>query len=372
MSSLSFELASERDDVDLRRLLRENPIPGSISVSFEREPCYFDASIVEGEFHQTIVARESDTGTVIALGNRSVRPLFVNGQRQDIGYMSQLRVNPKYGKGMYLARGLAGGFRKYRELHGDGHAPFYLMSVIEDNLPARRLLTSGLPDYPHAREYTRLFTYAVYPTRRKRDLPLPSSLRIIRGDATYADEIVDCLNRNNVCKQFAPYWTCDSLFPSRSRLSPADFFLILYGKHILGCLACWDQSAFKQTVVRGYSGSLARWRKVINFFSQFGLLPYLPEPNTPLRYSYVCHLAIDDDNPVIFEALLRTAYNHNLEQGYNYFMIGLAESNPLRSIVETYRPLTYISQIYLVDWDENGDLLAKIDGRIPGLEIALL
>src|SRR5919198_631556 len=88
MSSLSFELASERDDADLRRLLRENPMPGSISLSFEREPCYFDVSIVEGEFHQTIVARESDTGTVIALGNRSVRPLFVNGRVQDIGYMS--------------------------------------------------------------------------------------------------------------------------------------------------------------------------------------------------------------------------------------------------------------------------------------------
>src|SRR6185436_9485087 len=106
MSRLSFELATPDDDADLRRLLRENPIAGSISLSFEREPCYFDAAIVEGPFHQTIVARESDSGRVIAFGNRSVRPLFVNGQVQDIGYMSQLRVNPKYGKGLYLARGL--------------------------------------------------------------------------------------------------------------------------------------------------------------------------------------------------------------------------------------------------------------------------
>jgi hypothetical protein len=370
MSTLNFELASERDDPDLRQLLRENPIPGSISLSFEREPCYFDASLVEGPFHQTIVAREKDSGTVIALGNRSVRPLFVNGQVQDIGYMSQLRVNPAYGKGMYLARGLAGGFRKYHELHGDGRAPFYLMSVIEDNLPARRLLTSGLPEYPRAREYTRLFTYAVYPMRRKRDFSLPPSMRILRGDETYADAIVDCLNRNNGRKQFAPHWTRASLF--RANLTPADFFLVLDGDHILGCLACWDQSAFKQTVVRGYSGSLARWRKVINIVSRFGILPYLPEPNTPLRHSYACHLAIDNDEPIIFEALLRKAYHYNVEHNYSYFMIGLTESNPLRHAVETYRPLTYISQIYLVDWDDNVDLLAKIDGRIPGMEIALL
>jgi hypothetical protein len=370
MSTLSFELASERDEADLRRLLRENPIPGSISLSFEREPCYFDASLVEGPFHQTIVARERDSGVVIAVGNRSVRPLYVNGQVQDIGYMSQLRVNPTYGKGLYLARGLAGGFRKYHELHADGRVPFYLMSVIEDNLPARRLLTSNLPEYPQAREYTRMFTYAVYPLRRKRDLPLPPPIRIIRGEERYVDAIVDCLNRHNARKQFAPSWTRASLF--RSNLTPADFFLALDKDHILGCLACWDQSDFKQTVVRGYSGSLARWRKVINLFSRFGILPYLPEPNTPLRHTYACHLAIENDDPVIFEALLRTVYNYNVAQNYSYFMIGLAESNPLRNIVERYRPLTYISQLYLVDWNEDNDLQAQLDSRTPGLEIALL
>ena len=370
MSALKFELATQADDTDLRRLLRENSIPGSISLSFEREPCYFDASVVECAFHQTIVARESDSGNVIAFGNRSVRPLFVNGQVQDIGYMSQLRVNPIYGKGLYLARGLAGGFKKYHELHQDGRAPFYLMSVIEDNLPARRLLTSGLSEYPRAREYARMFTYAVYPVRRKHDLSLPTSMQIIRGDENYASDIVDCLNRNNARKQFAPHWTCDSLF--LSNLSPSDFFLMLDNDRVVGCLACWDQSAFKQTVVRGYSGSLKRWRKAINLFSRFGGVPYLPEPNTPLRYSYASHVAIDNDDPTIFNGLLRVIYNHNLEQKYSYFMIGMAELNPFRKIVEAYRPLTYISQIYLVDWDDDADLLANIDHRVPGLEIAVL
>ena len=79
MPRLKFELATQADDTDLRRLLRENPIAGSISLSFEREPCYFDASVIEGPFHQTIVAREADSSNVIAFGNRSVRPLFING-----------------------------------------------------------------------------------------------------------------------------------------------------------------------------------------------------------------------------------------------------------------------------------------------------
>src|SRR3990172_2280772 len=284
MSSLIFELASERDDPDLRRLLRENPMQGSISLAFEREPNYFNASSIEGAFHQTLVARECEGGEIIGVGNRSVRPMFVNGVARETGYMSQLRIHPKYGKGLYLARGLGVGFKLYRDLHADGRAPFYLMSIIEDNLPARRLLTSGLPDYPRAQEYTRMFTYAIYPVRRKRLLPLPRSLRLARGSDRYENGIVDCLNRNGARKQFAPYWTCDSLFTSN--LTPSDFFLALDGERVIGCLACWDQNAFKQTVVRGYSGSLARWRKLLNVFSSLGGWPYLPESNTPLRYSY--------------------------------------------------------------------------------------
>jgi hypothetical protein len=370
MPALDFTLATPADDESLRRLLRENPIPGSLSLSFEREPCYFDASAIEGPFHQTIVAREKDTGQVIALGNRSVRKLFLNGHPQDIGYMSQLRVRPDYGKGLYLARGLAGGFKKYHQLHQDGRAPFYLMSVIEDNLPARRLLQSGLPEYPYVKEYARMFTYAIYPVRKKAMLPVPRPMRLTRGSDSYADGIVDCLNRNSARKQLAPYWTCESLFTSN--LLPADFFVALDGERVTACLACWDQNFFKQTVVRGYSGSLARWRKLLNLFSRFGVSPYLPEPNTLLRYSYASHIAVDHDDHVIFNSLLRAVYNYNHEQKYDYFMLGLAESNPFCKTVETYHPLTYISQIYLVGWDGDGDLLANIDQRIPGLEIAVL
>lgn len=370
MAALVFELATEADEAGLRRLLRENPIPGSIALSFEREPNYFAASALEGPFHQTIVAREAETGSVIACGNRAVRPLFVNGAVRDIGYMSQLRVRPDYGQGLYLARGLAGGFKQYQALHQDGRAPFYLLSVIEANVPARRLLTSGLAGYPQMRAYTRLFTYAVYPLRAKPPLQLPRSLRLIRGVETYAAQIVECLNRNGARKQFAPYWTLDSLFAFNLKVS--DFFLALDGERVVGCLACWDQSAFKQTIVRGYSGALARWRGLVNLASRAGLAPSLPEPNTPLHYCYASHVAIDEDDPLIFAALVRALYNHTVAGRYSYFTLGLAEANPLRARVERYRPIVYISQLYLVTWEAGQTAVAQVDDRLPAPEIALL
>src|SRR5690242_17620250 len=133
MSFLRFDLASPADDEGLRRLLRENPMPGSISLSFEREPCYFDACALEGPFHQTLVGRDIESGEVVGCSNRSIRPMFINTAVQSVGYMSQLRVHPRIGQGLYLARAVAQGFKLYQDLHTDGRTSFYLMSIIEDN-----------------------------------------------------------------------------------------------------------------------------------------------------------------------------------------------------------------------------------------------
>ncbi len=67
MPSLKFELARAEDDPGLRRLLRANPMPGSISLSFEREPNYFNASLIEGRFHQTLVAHEMEAAKLSVL-----------------------------------------------------------------------------------------------------------------------------------------------------------------------------------------------------------------------------------------------------------------------------------------------------------------
>lgn len=370
MTSIVYDLATPDDDAALRRLLRENPMPGSISLSFEREPCYFHASAIEGPFHQTLVAREAGTGNLVGLASRSVRPMFLNGSVQSVGYLGQLRIHPRYCKSLFLARGLTRGFEFFQKLHADRQAPFYLMSIIADNAPARRLLASGFPGFPRLHEYTRLFTYAIYPIRPKRPLPLPRSLRLVRGNDNCVQAIVDCLQRNGPRKQFAPHWTADSLFTAD--LTPADFFLALDGQRVVGCLACWDQSRFKQTVVRGYSGLIARWRKLINWLSPLGGWPTLPNPHTPLHYCYASHLAIDDDNPLVFAALLRAYYNHAVAQNYSYFMIGLNEANPFCEIVKTYHPLTYNSQLYLVAWDDGFDAISQVDTRAPGLEVAVL
>jgi hypothetical protein len=71
-------LATSEDDRQLRRLLRENAISGSISVTLEREPSFFGAAAVEGRAHQTVVALEQNR--IVAAGSISARHRFINGR----------------------------------------------------------------------------------------------------------------------------------------------------------------------------------------------------------------------------------------------------------------------------------------------------
>ena len=373
MSPLALSLASSEDDPDLRLLLRENPMPGRIQVTLEREPNFFVGANVEGPFHQTILVRDADTRQVLALLTRSVRQVYVNGQPSSLGYLSQMRIAPGY-RSMRRAMSQVGGM--LHQLHQDGRTTLYLNSIIADNLPARRLLTAGLPGLPRLHEYARYHTLAIYTRRPRRTLPLPAGLRIEQGLSQHIPAILDCLSRNGRRYQFAPVWTGDNLFhPVHTPgLRCEDFWLALDNSKVVGCVALWDQTSFKQTVVRGYAGWLARTRHLINASSFITGLPKLPAPDQPFRFCFASHLAVDRDNPEIFSSLIRKIYNTAVSRQYAYFMLGLAEEHPLLAQARSsYAHIDYASQFYLSGWDENiQPLLTAVSTRPPGLEACLL
>src|SRR5258708_2456522 len=87
-SRVRFDIATHADDASIRHLLRENPMPGQISISLEREPDYFADRGMPANEKQTIIARED--GRVICMGNCTVRERFVNGKPCRVGYLGGL------------------------------------------------------------------------------------------------------------------------------------------------------------------------------------------------------------------------------------------------------------------------------------------
>jgi hypothetical protein len=372
MSKLEYRLATEADEPDLRRLLRENPFSGNIQVTFEREPNFFLAASIEGSFHQTILVRDTNTTQLVAMLSRAVRDVYINGYVKPLGYLSQLRIAPGYHA---LPRAIGKMGLLLKELHKDGRAPLYLISIIEDNLPARRLLSNNLPHLPTLREFARYHTLALYTRRSRRALPLPKGLHLEQGSVEKLPQILDCLERNGRRYQLAPRWTSEILCqPGHTPgLHPTDFWLACDREQVVGCVAFWDQSSVKQTVIQRYSGWMGTFRSLINSLSWLIGIPYLPAPGRPFRYGFASHFAVDDDNTQIYNALLRQVYNRAVSRRDSYLMLGLAEHHPFFSVARREYPhIDYPSQLYLAGWNELDTQIERLDDRPVGVEIGIL
>lgn len=367
---LRFELAGPEADQELQGLLRDNPMPGRISLTLERGPSFFLGAGIEGDVHQTVVARERATGVAIGLCSRSVRPVFMNGQEARLGYFSQLRVSEAWRS----RRGVVqGGFALCRQLHEREQVPLYVTTILEDNVVARRLLEAGLKDLPTYTARERLVTYAL-PIWRVRPVDA-RGLAIRAGRAADLPAIAAFLCAHYARYQFAPRWSvADLSHPERCRgLSPEDFTLAWRGDELVGCVSLWDQEGFKQTVIRGYGPPLDRLRPGLNLLAPWLGLPRLPAVGERLRHAFLAHLAVRDEDPATCRALLLTAANRSLDRGFAYLTLGLAERHPLSAVVRrTFRHLTYKSLLYVVHWPDGAGAASALDGRIPHLEMAVL
>jgi hypothetical protein len=367
--NLRFDLAQPSDDAELRRLLRETPMEGRIRIALTREPDCFLAATIEGGIHQVIVARDRASDRLLGMGSRSVSDAWINGVRARLGYLSQLRVHP-------TARGrpttIKTGYAKLKELHRDGATPFYVTTIIEDNLPARRLLEAGIQGLPIYRPLSSLVTLVLPVTGKRRAASGPSASRCGPGDL---EEIVECLQRYGARYQFAPHWTRDGLVsPERTRgLRTEDFYGARSAGRLVGCLARWDQRAFKQSVVVGYDRTLGLLRPWINLAGPLLRTPRLPPPGEKIRSAFVSHLAVDEDDPEVLLTLLTKAYNDAARDGLDYLMLGLTERHPLLPVVrKRFRFREYVSIIYVVHWEDGSSAVDALDDRVPHLEVAVL
>jgi len=95
MMRLSVNLAQPADDAAIRLLMRRQPVPGRVTVTFEREPDFSLGCAVTGDDCRILVARSEDDG-IVGVACASVRNVFVNGREQRLGYLGQLRVDERF------------------------------------------------------------------------------------------------------------------------------------------------------------------------------------------------------------------------------------------------------------------------------------
>lgn len=363
-SGFEIALGTAADDRELRELLRNSPVPGQISVTFEREPSFFDSGHIRGNFFQVCVGRDRRTGRIIGLGTRSVAPGFINGQPAPLGYLADLRLKPNHRGGTLVARG----YRFLRQLHEDGRTRLYTTVIFSENHAALTTIASGRAGLPQYHDQGTIHCPGI--NIRRAAPPILADCGIVRGCERLLPEIVECLNRNNRRRQFAPVHTVEMFRDRWRNFRIEDFHVAVRGSNVIGVVGCWDQRSFKQTRVAAY-GSRLRWMvPLVNALRPVTRAPRYPKAGEEVPYFYFSFIAVDDDNLQVFRALLRSAHNAAVGTGFLYAMVSLHERDPLLPALRDYSLTPFFGRLFCVTFEDGDQTAHALDGRVPYLEAA--
>jgi hypothetical protein len=366
--SFAIHLATPSDDAPIRALLRREAMPGPIRLSYEREPGFGLGCGAAAEDCQTLVARDEQNGEIAGLACRSTRRVYLNGSEQRIGYLGQLRIDSRY-RGRWL---LSRGFAELKRMHDLDPVPVYLASIVAGNREAAGVLVHrprrGFPRFRPIADYRTLAIGA-----RRAKAPLRDCVQIAAPRADELAEVAQFLQLHGARRNLFPVWTVNEIERLAGfGLRGEDLRIARRSGKIAGVAALWDQSAYKQAVVRGYSGWLGRAAPFYNRLAPWlGRAP-LPRPGEAIRCAYVSLIAVANDDAEVFRALLRELCNLASARGLSYMMVGLDCRDPLLPVASEYSHIAYPSTLYLAEWPPGEGLYERLDRRPVYVDIATL
>jgi hypothetical protein len=388
MSRFEFALAGPADDAELRQRMAEDWMEGEIAISFRREPSYFAGCRIQGDSGQVVKCTDTHSGRIVGMGSRLVSSVHINGRPRRVGYLADLRTMREHRHGTLLARG----YRFLRELHRSDPLPFYLTVIFDSNAAALQSLVGERAGLPHYGAMGRILTPAIHLDFARPGLSI-TGVEFGRATATEMPQIRDFLRHQAASRQFSPaYAEADFGVDGRlGALRAGDFFVARTGGRvgagsgngtriegptgaagrIVACVAAWDQSALRQTHIERYSTPLRLTRPFYNLASALSPLKPLPAPGAKLPLVYLCCIAVQDNDALLFRALLRHAYNALRTGPWHYAIAGLHEHDPLAQVLAEYRRIAAAGHLFVVHYPEDGDPRTEFDGRTRYVEMAL-
>jgi len=360
--------ADAPDDDDLRQRMREDILSGAISTTFRREPNFYFGTDVQGNNGIVLKFTDSTTGEVVAIGTRTLISAYLNGTETQIGYLCDLRGTQRVRSGSLLARG----FQKLKSIHYSDPISLYYTMILSENTQAINALTGARAGLPHYRDMGKFFTPTIH-LDRKRFHRFNKSLSIVSATHVPLTQLVQFINAQYKRFQIAPKVIETDLLSARYRgLQLDDIYVALRGDTIVGCVACWDQSSFKQIHVENYHGTLKHTRVLYNIFARLGPYKALPSAGERLSFFYLALIAIENDDPSVFRDLLEAVYADRRQSQWHFFIAGLHERHPLVSELRRFRHIPTEGNMYIAHWEDGVQQFEMLDERPPHFEIAAL
>jgi hypothetical protein len=316
-------------------------------------------------------------GRIEGMGTILVRDGYVGGERRRVGYLGDLRFSSR-AEGRLLID------RLYGPLLDAASARFrcdaFLTTIITSNARAVRALTvrntrsvrSGRPVYTPLMDFDiRSLHLLTIPrcgrasrgigVRRAGEQDVPAIARLLDDDGRrrpfgYPMEEIELRRRLATW----PGLSIESFYVAESARG-----------ELLGTIALWDATPAKRMIVREYRRGLRRVRLAYDLAARLLRRPRLPAPGDQLRYAYVTHQAVRDDDPRVLQSLLRSAARERRDSGEHFLSICAPADGVVDAATRGFFATNLAARLFVVTAPGRTSDPSWFSGR-PGFEMALV
>ena len=337
LNRFQFDFAKPADDQAILNLLEESELPGKISLLYTRRPSPLNSYKIEGGQSHIMVVRDLENNRLVSTGVCTVHNVYLDSGITVIGYLSGFRVAEEYKKRLAL---VPSGFRFLLNNPGLSTQTRFFTTILEHNSAAITLLEKKNRKMP-VYHFKGNFNVFALSTKKNRKFP---QYRLERASHENKKFLLEYYQKEGKRHDFFPVLSADELNQNMPGLE--NFYLLFNSQNeLVAAGAVWDQTLFKQHIVKNYTGMYKTLQPFSFLLPWFGY-PALPRKNSTLNFFTLSFCLIRDKDPDIFEIFLFKI--KNLGCNYDYFLTGLTDTDSMIGVIQKQRHLLYKSRIYEV------------------------
>ncbi len=311
-----------------------------------------------GEEVLLLCCKLADTGRIIGFGCCTVNTHQVRGRETRLGYLTGLRLLKEYRNNPSI---LIDAYSEMMTWIERQEIDIVYSTVLEDNVIVQKMFEKRRNFFPY---YVPIGHYNVYcSTTRLGKVKTMKDYDLYRAAEGDIDDILAFIKDYGASHDLYPaVRKRDLLGESVEKLHYSNYFIAREVDGGAVCAVCyaWYQNDYKQHILHRYKGRyrfLKHLRRLLPFFGY----PLLPDEGTVLDYYTLAFYGYKEGREEAFESLVR--FVAGLNRKSNYWLIGIAEGDPLNRVLQKLSRITYRSKIYAIDYrktKKSGDMIKDL------------
>lgn len=347
--------ATPEDGKEILRILESSAATGSVELLYTRRPDAYESYQQDFGEAQIFISRNGDR--VVGTAAELIREVYVGGEPSKAAYLCGLKKDAAHEGGVGF------GARFIKSLQRDD-VDVYYFSVIADNLSAQTMFGKGkrlVSMEPFAE-----FTTHILSPRVKIQAPR-HALCFRQAEEHDLPRLLAFLNEEGRRRDLFPVIRNIGQFHG---LTEKDFYLLEDGGELLAAAALWNQTDYKQYVVKRYRGLMKLARLANPLLSRLGYIK-LPRADEPLNFPMLAFFLCRGDDETHYRIFL-DEIRKVIGKRYGMFVIGLPKNHFAAPLIQKLPGIRFDTKLYSLSFPWSSRPLKPIDHQTVYPECGLL